>query len=425
VPWIAASAGLLLAGLAGPSFVAKIFFSNMADASTGAVLVVLAASVCDWVIAEGRARVGAALTGALICIALVNLRQANVALLGLSLFGVLFAALTGSCGTRPLALASFAVVAVPALALAYLWGRYAAVQIPGGDFSILPVNAWRWDLLPAIASSMTRVMIAKTGLFALILGLIVRLAWQFRRGAALPAADRAGLSVAVFACAGMIGFLGFTYLAANFSRDEAIAAASFWRYMGETGPLAVFGAAVSLPVGWWRRVPVFRTAVALVAVTLVLPLATVRMYRADLVSPVPHLREMAQAIDRAVPRSAPVMLVDLTGDGFAPIVVNYELTVAVRNAGLPPRQVTIDATASGITPAEAELTDFRAVPYVWLAEGAVNMTPILGPPLSAGCSYLLRSAPGGLAVADRWAIGRIRWSTVPAGWSTAVEPGCS
>jgi hypothetical protein len=293
----------------------------------------------------------------------------------------------------------------------------------------MPLSQWRWALLPEITLSMARVMVAKTGLFALILIVAVRAVLAFRRGDRLAPPERAVVLVGATVAVGMIGFLGFTYLAANFTTGEAVAAASFWRYMGETGPLAVLAGVAIVPLGWWRRVPPRRLMAGLVGVSLIAPLATIRMYRADLSSPVPMLRRIARGIDRTVPRAAPILLADLTGNGFATLVVYYQLVLSPGAARLPPRPVSRVFSTYGISPAEAARINFAGADYVWLTEGAKEMSTLFGPVLGTGCGYLLqrdpsKAGPGRLSVIERWPIGRFKWSTYPVGWTDAVDPAC-
>jgi len=423
-PWACAAVGLLLAGLACPSFVPKIVFSNMADTATGAVLAILAAEAYDWVAASTGQRVRLALTAGFTAAALLNLRQANAALLGLALIGLLVAGCRDRRATRPAAALSLAITCVPPVLLALLWGRYVSQQIPGGDFAIMPLADWRWALLPTIAGSMLRVMVAKTGLLLVILFLAGRGLLSLRPRDPLPPQARTVALLAAVVCVGMIGFLGFTYLAAGFSEQEAVAAASFWRYMGETGPLAMLAVIAVVPLQGWRRVSMRPAAAALVAVTLLLPVATVRLYRSDLTSPVPALRAMADAVDQAVPRDAPLMLLDVTGNGFAPLVMDYELVQSARNAGRPGRPVSEVYDVHAMNPVQAAKLDLAQARYIWLAEGAADLSPLLGATTALECSYLLRRNQDATHVVQRWPIGRFKWLTQHATWASATDPAC-
>jgi hypothetical protein len=405
--WIGAAIGLLFAGLASPTFVPKIFFSNMADAATGSVLAVLLSVVSEWANAAGDRRATSALafTFAFACVALVDLRQANTALFGLLILGC--AVVAWKQRPRPGAPEAQALAIVLSLALcaSLLWGHYAAVQIPGGQFSIIPLAEWRWGLLPSILGSIARVVFSKPGLFVLIAYLGIRAALALRTADRLTPPGSAVAIVAAVVSIGMMGFLTFTYLAANFTTPEAAAAASFWRYMGEVGPLAVLGTVAVMPLDWLSRLPVRPAAAALLGFTVVLPLATVRLYRPDLSSPVPRLRQTALAVDAAVPRSAPLTLMDISGNGFPVVVAYYELALSQHALTLPPRTVTTAASPFGLSVAEAANRHFEDDQYVWLAEGAPAAAEVFGSPLSPAYSYLLKRRSGRFVIAGSWPIG--------------------
>jgi hypothetical protein len=424
--WACASIGLLLAGLACPSFVPKIFFSNMADPSTGAVLAVLGSMLFDWVDARddrGR-RISLAVVFAFGCIAFIDLRQANAALFGLLVLGCCLAGWRHRTAMGAGAGPSLAIAVLPPLIVLQLWGHYTATQIPGGQFEFLPFAVWRWSDFPTTLYNMLRVMVAKAGLFASILALTIRAALGFRTNDGLDQPDRFVIIAAATVCIGAIFFLAFTYLAAGFSREEALSAVSFWRYMGQTGPLAILGLAACVPLTWSRRVPPKAAAAAFVAIAVLLPVATVKFYRDDLASPVPMLRNIAREVDSTVPRSAPLELVDMTGNGFPVLVVYYELVLSGRDHGLPPRTVGQLSGVDGISAGAASKLDFHGAHYIWLAEGAPEMTGIFGPRLSAGCSYLLKREDKGFSVAASWPIGPFKWGSYRDGWSGVAGGRC-
>jgi hypothetical protein len=424
--WGVAAVGLLLAGLASPTFVAKILFSNMADGATGAVLAILLSILFDWVRTEHdkHARVRLAVGFGLGCVALANLRQANVALLCLMFLGMALAYPRQPERMRSGAIAAMLTAAIPPLLLLLLWNRYATAQIPQGRFAILGISDWRWHLIPKIVGSMARVMFTKIGLFALLVFVFARAIGALRRRDALAPASKTVVITSAVVSVGMIGFLGFTYLAADFSDQEAAAAASFWRYIGETGSMAVLAAISVIPLGWVSTGRRSMIVAGLVVVTAMLPLVTIQQYRADLTSSVPGLEGMADTIKTAIPRSATIALVDLTGDGFTNLVIAYELrsSTSVDQAIHPRiRQVS---RLNGMPPADAEMLNFSDVDYIWLAEGAPNMSRLFGPPLSSACSYLLKRDGDRFVDLRSWKFGGFPWATFPAGWTKSVDQNC-
>jgi hypothetical protein len=178
-----------------------------------------------------------------------------------------------------------------------------------------------------------------------------------------------------------------------------------------------------IPLGPLRRL-LARSAWAwsLAGLALLLPIATARMYRHDLTSPVAALRRIALAIDAAVPRGAPVRLVDLTGPGFAPVVVAYQLRLA--DAGQAPRDLITIHDAHGFSAAEAYRLSFAGSRYVWLADGAPEMQAIFGVPLRAGCSYLMQAKNGGFAILAAWSLPPSMRPVNSRGWTLRRAADC-
>ncbi len=424
--WASASAGLLLAGLACPSFVPKIFFSNMADPATASVLAVMGALVFQWwndADSSGRARV--AFEFALCGAALIDLRQANIALFLLLVLGAGFG-MFWQGGRRGVAAWRTAAVALPVPLLTWaLWGHYTAAEIPGGDMPLLPFAHWHWAEFPGALTSMGRVALAKTGLFTIVGALSVRAAFALRRNDALVPAQRGSLLCVVAVCLGNIAFLALAYLAVGgFSREEVAAAASFWRYASQTGPLAMLAVVIVMPTAWANSCRSGAAAACLLGLVTVLPVATVQYYRPDLSSGVPTLRRIAAAVDRQAARGQPVELVDVAGNGFAPLVARYQITIADAWPGIDSRPVSVVSGVHGIPADEMTRTRLKA-PYVWLAEATPEAATLFGQPLHAGCSYLFRLERRQFAVIGAWAVSAPRQRSVQDRSSASTDGPCA
>jgi hypothetical protein len=277
----------------------------------------------------------------------------------------------------------------------------------------MPLAEWRWRLLPHILGSIARVMLSKPGLFVLIAYLGIRTLLALRAADPLTRPVRSVVIVAAMVSLGMMGFLTFTYLAANFNAAEAAAAASFWRYMGEVGPLVVLATIAVMPLDWLRRLPSRPAVMALLGLTVVLPLVTIRLYRADLSSPVPGMRQTALAVDAAVPRSAPLTLMAMTGNGFPVVVAYYELVLSQHAFGLPSRVATMATSPLGLSAQAVATRHFDDGQYLWLAQGTPAAGELFGSSLSSAYSYLLERRSGRFVIVGRWpAAGRV---TAPSG----------
>ncbi len=401
--WISAAIGLLVAGMACPTFVPKIFLSNMADAATGSVLAVLLSILAEETGARDG-RIGRALAFAFGCVALLNLRQANGALFGLLLIGAGLAVWRHRRESKPAQLWPFGLTLVLPVGVLILWGHYASAQIPGGEFIIMPFSEWRWGLLPTTLVSIGRVMLSKVGLFALIAYLAISAGLAWRGASTATRTASAVVIVAATVSVGMMGFLAFTYLAANFNDQEAAAAASFWRYMSEVGPVAVFAAAAIVPLGWLRVVSPARAALVLVCFTLVLPLATIPFYRADLTSDVPRLRQTIAAVGAAVPGTAPLTLIDVTGNGFPVVAAYYDLALSQRALSQSPRAVTSITNPNGVPVTEISDHHFNDGSYVWLAQGVPALDGMFSASLDRNESYLWRRQGDHFDLVGQWPI---------------------
>ncbi len=403
--WAAASAGLLLAGLACPTFVPKIFFSNMADAATASVLAVMGALVFQWwndAGSAGRARLAFAfgLCGAV----LMDLRQANVALFLLMVLGAGLG-MVWQGGRRGVGAWSAAIIALPVPLLTWaLWGHYTAAEIPGGEMPVLPFAHWHWAEFPSALANMGRVALAKTGLFSIIVALSVRALLALRRDDALVTAQRGLLLAAVAVCLGNVVFLAFAYLAVGgFSREEVAAAASFWRYASQTGSLAVLAVVVVMPAAWARVCRSGAAAAVLIGLVVVLPVAAVTYYRPDWGSGVPALRGVAEAVDRAAAPGQAVDLVDLGGNGFAALVAKYQMTIADAWPGVGGRPVSVVSDVHGLA-ADDTTRGRLGAPYVWLAEATPEADLLFGQELRAGWSYLFRREGRQFTVVQAWPV---------------------
>jgi hypothetical protein len=431
--WGFSALGVLLVGMGNPSFIAKIVLTNMGDSATGAGLAVLAALLFEWAEAtehhSPQVRILTELS--LTCCAVVFIRQTNPALLGLLVLSVMAGlALFGVRISRNV-FAKLAATQVLPLLIWYSWTHYAGIEIPGGSHHLLTWQAWHWSEFGSTLRSASRVLVEKSSYTAMALGMgviVARMVWLRMRDGATSRGGwlRPASAVVATAVAGLafgnIVFLLFCYLATSFSSDEAKTAITFWRFVSQTGLALTIGFACVVPIGWltrWsRRLAVQR---AILVMGLLVPIVAVSTYRDDLTSPTPVLRTMADDIHRAVPHDEPVVLLDLTGNGFAPLVVKYQMTAIDSDD----RPVSMIASTHGISPAQARTLNLPSGSYVWLAEGSPAYGTLFGNSTNGGCSYLFSNESGMFRLIKDWDIGRYRWSTEQPAAQPGAERGCS
>ena len=90
-----------------------------------------------------------------------------------------------------------------------------------------------------------------------------------------------------------------------------------------------------------------------------------------------------------MPRTAPLTLMAVTGNGFPVVVAYYELVLSQHAQDLPSRVVTTATNPLGLSAEEVAKRHFHDGQYLWLAKGAPAAAEIFGSPLSSACSYLL------------------------------------
>jgi len=431
--WALAAAGVLLMGMANPTFVAKITLSNMGDSATGAGLAMLCALLFEYA-AESRETPGqpALLQQiSLTCCAVMFTRQANAALLVL----LFLSAIVGLAAFRsrdavPVVPRLLATLVPPAF-LWWSWTRYADREIPNARHYLLAWHAWNWQVFPSALRSALHVLVAKSGYTAMALAMgFVAAKCLLRRargpsvpggGAGAPASAALAVTTAGLAF-GNIAFLLFCYLATSFDPTEAEAAISFWRFIAQTGQSLTVGFACNVPVAW--LLPALRRCWAqraLPAIALLLPVVATGTYRDDLTSPVPVLRRIADGLRDAVPAGQPIVLVDIDGNGFAPLVVRYQLHAIDDD----PSPLATVAFSHGLSEAEARQKVPPSAPYVWLAEGSPAFGRFLGSRTNEGCSYLFHNEMGRYSVIRAWEIGPYRWAIPSPSGQPAGRLGCA
>jgi hypothetical protein len=415
--WGLVAAAVLVVGMGNPTFIAKNLLTNMGDGASGAGLAVLCGLLFDWVAqpTNSTQRTRILLEVALTCCAIVFIRQANPALLGL----LLLSAVAGLAVFRDrfdtAEVAGLLVALIPAMFIWYSWTRYADMEIPQGRHYLLPWQDWHWSVFGSTLRAALHVLVSKSGFTIMAAGIggtAAYLILRRMRGGGLPEDGRAGVASAVIVTAvagltfGNIAFLLFCYLGSSFAIDEAAHAITFWRFISQTGEAMMVGFACIIPVRWlivWLSRSWLQRL--LPAIALVLPVAAFPAYRDDLTSPVPRLRAVADDLHRTVPVGDPLVLLELSGNGFAPLVVKYQMTAVDDDQ----RPLAIIADPEGITPDRARALRLPTAGYIWLAAGSPAYGEMFGGLTDTACSYLFSRGVDGFRPIETWEIGRYRW----------------
>jgi hypothetical protein len=387
------AAGLLLATLAGPTFVAKVALTAYAD--TGTAVFLALGMLLGWAMLEalaaGRSSEALALgwKASLVLAGLAAFKQSNLVLLALLGVGLALVVLRDPRISWRRGAVGLAVVFALPLAVSLLWRLHVARHLPGQEFTVRPFSLWALDALPEILSSMGTVAINKGGHFGsmlLLAWLGARSLWRGQGGVGRL------LTVATVVALGYQAFLLFSYVAA-FDRVEAVAAASYWRYNQHVGALVTLAlvawAAALRPVSLPPRVG---TGAAVLAFCL--PLLLTPLIRFDRERPKPHLRQVAQQTAPLLAAGDVLAVVEPGDAGFTWLAVRWPLRVAgARVDGL------FNLADAGAGTIAARLA---GASHVLVRRPTPAVAAVLGVDVPAGTTLLLRREAGGWTILHRW-----------------------
>ncbi len=179
--------------------------------------------------------------------------------------------------------AALIAAAVPAAVLYLAWHWYAAAQLPGGEWTIMPRDQWQFDAIPLVLGSMLHTMAQKIVFYAVLAAAVAGAVWRARSGA-YDGATRVGLLLAgaflLYSAA-----LALVYVVV-FPGAMGSDAHSYFRYCSHLG-LALMVAIVLLAreraaalVARWRHAELLPIAAMIVS-----PLAFLPYLRFDLEPP--------------------------------------------------------------------------------------------------------------------------------------------
>jgi hypothetical protein len=411
--WGTAAFGILGVTVLSTVFVQKLVFTTYADSTTAVALAVI--GVLAWKILEARAlntRDGEAAARKLawqfawVAVILINIKQPNLALLGLLLCGMLLVALRDPKLRLGGIFRLLPIMLLPALSVYIAWRYHAKVHLSDGEVIILSVNQWRLGEILNIFTNML-IVASRKGFYFSMMGALTLYAlyalWRYR-----PGFNRlAVLSATVF-----VGFnlvLLVLYMIA-FDSNQASIVISYWRFNTQLGLLGciatVHGVAILLRNGerrrWGDTNPVTRLlpACAIVFVIFV-PIIGVEKLRFDIRPHKDHMRMIGQELGRSLPPGTSIAILDPNGNGLAAKIVKYELTSgsgAGRGLG-----ISFELNAFNRKSNFKDAIVRKSLRYIWvhqsleLVENALNVT------LPAGASHLLKSSAGGIwTVVQSW-----------------------
>lgn len=402
--WAMAALGLLLQSFLDPGFISKMTLSNMGDGATGSGLAMLTALLFE--LPGARLARPLLVEMAFTAAAVVFIRQDNLALLFIWAFGTGLGLLLSGGPHRLGRLGWLAVAALPTLLVWLIWTRYAAMQIPGGAHSVLPIRHWHWADYPYTLRSAGRVLLSK-GVYTLLaigFGIFFLRMLAGRGTAGMP--EKLLLTATTALTYGNAAFILFTYLATSFTRIEVRTAVTFWRFLAQTAPAEMVALAclVPLPFLAWLRHRGAIMGLSLIAALLpVALLPTPYTFRTDLGFQTPAFLGIGQSLAGLLPANAGLRLIDNSdGSGYTAWMIKFGLLelAGARN----PVQISLDPQLHPRRQASPDTVQPGA--YVLVTQSQWRPPYFRDTPMQPWHAYLFQGGRSGLILLKDWPIPR-------------------
>jgi len=334
--WTLVALGGLAATLVNPTFAQKIVLTSYAE--TSSAVATGAAVVLSWLIVEAladerrdEARHLAWQMGAVLAL-LINLKQATMVLVVLSVLATLFVVLR----ERRVSIADFLRllprIIGPALVVYLVWRYHVNSELAARELSLQPFDKWLIALIPQIVWNMV-VVLSKKGFY---LALVVIIAGFGIRGfirSATPLDRFAAIAAMV-----VLGYNAFLLLAyvASFGKFDALRVASYWRYNMHLGAVVVAFSAYGAAVLWRHRIADKWTWGRLkwlpIALMVAAPFVFAKKLRFDQAPMTVHFRDIGAELSDLVSPGDSYFVADPKGSGESAVIMSFEIgSKATRN----------------------------------------------------------------------------------------------
>jgi len=336
--WGLCAFAALAVTLINPTFAQKVVLTSYADVASAVTtgMGVIVAWFCIEALVENKtseARRHAISLGFLLLL-LINLKQSTLILALLIVGGFCVVAVRDPRIRIIEALKLIPMILIPPIMIYLIW-RYHLVNNTADvrELSLLPFSKWALHVTGDIVARMLLVLSKKGYYLALLLILIgfgFRGFWRsetpFQRLAALAAVVALGYN----------GFLLFAYIAA-FGEEDALRAASYWRYNMHLGLIivsfAVFGLAKLWHDRYREKIDFSRLKWVALVLIIVAPFVFTKKLRFDRVPMIVHYRAVGEVVARQMTMADRVFIADPTGSGESSAIYTFEMKLRSKHGG--------------------------------------------------------------------------------------------
>ncbi len=331
MPLVLVACAVAVTILLNPGLDGGVLLSSYADCGTmvavGA-LGLLGIEILARLAAPGAANVeGLAWRFGFVGAMLVNLKQANPALLTLVTVGLLLVALRDPAIRTRHALVQLPRMLGPAIVLVVLWRWYVRQSLPNSEQSFRRLDAWNFDVLNQTFAAIGRLF-ADAPLFHTMMWSVTAVGFIFFFK--LPRKSSEARWLAVICATVWLGynvFLLIVYLGVMTVTDAQIAA-DYWRYTPHVTLLGLYTPVMALAIARWPVWINLRSAVPTLAMVLLALCAT--PLRSDLNNPPGRawqrfLRNAAIDMRDMIPRGSNVLIVHYRSSSPFGVAVRYHL----------------------------------------------------------------------------------------------------
>ena len=393
-----AFAALVVTAL-NPTYVTRLVFSSYADAPT-----TIAIGICTimiWMMINALAlkdtvRANSfAWQASLAATVALSLKQVNLVFFLLLLFTIFVATFRDSKVSLHQVVKTLPRLLTLPVLVYLAWRIYIFYNIDHGEFSFRAPEFWLIDRAGEIFQRMLLIASKKGGYFGIMtLAVIIAVSTFWKNHT--PFSRLALITAIIFITYN--AFLFLCYIAA-FTEDEAIRAASFWRYNTHLGGVCLVFSAYCIAFLWNRffgaNLPKF-IPILLIVIVVISPVILVKKLRFDLHPRYLYARTLAKEIATKLSPKDRLLIVDFNSDGQFLMVMRYVMHGSAQIAG------ELTAASKPHYQVLHSRLGYGDVSHFWIYEAPNVLAQKFDLVLKGKTSYLFEKAGNRWIIARSW-----------------------